>query len=221
MAISGDVAPGTGGATFSVGCHGGLIFDEPMVNEKGDVAFHACFTGGFGVFLKRDNKPLSLIARTGDFVRGVGILSADEADFDGPKINDKGTVLFVVRNITAGTTTAAVFQKKIGKPLKAILKQGDPAPGTNGGVFDDFDDMDQNNLDDAAIIAQYTEDGGATFKAGVFLIQNNGIVVRIIRDGNTLPGTNGGKLDGSLCVPGRCPMEAIDGPWLNVRRNSA
>lgn len=228
IAVERGKAPGTG-ERF-------IAFDEPMVNESGDVAFNASFGGnGFGVFFKgHDEKKgndegISLVAKTGEFVNFVGRLSLNGDDFDGPKINDNGTVLFVVRNITNGRTTAAVFQKKfnddllkLDNDLKVILKQGDPAPGTNNGVFVEFDDMDQNNHDDVAIIATYTEDGGMTLKAGVFLItahdgdrnvdtRDDLDVEPILLHGDFLPGTGGAIFNGTN-------RESIDGPWLNDKR---
>src|ERR1700682_2981852 len=44
VALQGEVAPGTGGASFT-------SFDEPMINSTGRVAFAANYTGGGGVFL--------------------------------------------------------------------------------------------------------------------------------------------------------------------------
>ncbi len=214
----GDEAPGTGGGVFMGGsCQSwnSVTFDEPMVNNGGDVAFHACFTGGsepagFGAFLKRNGAPVELIARTDEFISGVGTLGSDAESFDGPKINNKGTVVFVNRDIS-GPARAAVLQKKIGSPLAAILKEGDPVPGLSGFSFWSFDDMDQNNKDDVAIIATYTNNGGATLHSGVFLIQNDGKVVLILLDGAALPGIGGGNFNGTH-------LYDVDGPWLNDSR---
>ena len=215
IAVNGDTAPGTGDGTFGRRCNEGETFDEPMVNNSGDVVFHGCFENGsvpdgFGVFLKRNGQLLELIARTDEFISGVGTLGPDADSFDGPKINNKGTVLFVVREIS-GPAAAAVLQKKIGSPLAAILKEGDPVPGLSGFSFWSFDDMDQNNKDDVAVIATYTDDGGATLHAGVFLIQNDGKVVPILLDGAALPSIGGGNANTKR-------LDDIDGPWLNDSR---
>lgn len=206
IAVQGERAPHTHGEHF-------IEFDEPQVDGQGNVAFHASFEGdGFGVFLKQNKERLELIAKTGERISGVGTLSLNAGDFDGPKINNKGTVLFVVRNITNGNTTAAVFQKRIDHHLKAILKEGDRVPGTENGVFVTFDDMDQNNHSDVAIIATYTEDGGATFKAGVFLIEHHdGRVKAVLLNGDSLPHTGGAIFTGTN-------GDSIDGPWLNDER---
>jgi len=208
VAIEGDVAPGTGGVTFD-------FFDEPMVNVRGDIVFNAEYGGfsGRGVFLKLGllipfpfrGLGLIPIAVTGRVVPGVGTLS-DEVD--GPIFNNNSTVGFVYRNISGGPSSAAVFQKKLLGFLTVIAKQGDPAPGTSG-VFDTFDDMSENDLDDLAFIATYTEDGGTTFKTGVFLKINGGPIIPIVLNGDSLPG------GGTQCGTHR---EAIDGPWVDNGR---
>ncbi|MGH8560097.1 MAG: DUF7453 family protein [Methylococcales bacterium] len=207
VALEGDVAPGTGGLKF-------VSFDEPMVNNTGNITFNADYVNsyemfaGTGVFLKKGATPLSAIAVTGQVVPGLGTLGSD---VDGPVFNNNSTVGFVYRDISDGVSSAAVFQKKLSGPLTVIAKEGDPAPGT-AGVFDSFDDMSENNLDDLAFIATYTEDAGNSYKTGVFLKLNNGPIVPIVLNGDSLPG--GGTQCGTY-------LEAIDGPWLDDLRGVA
>ena len=54
-----------------------------------------------------------------------------------------------------------------------------------------------NNNDDFAFIAVYTDDGGSTWKTGVFLKPSSGAMVQIVLNGDTLPDTGGGTLCGS------------------------
>ena len=48
------------------------------------------------------------------------------------------------------------------------------------GLFDDFDYIAQNNNDDLAFLARYSEDGGTTFKTGVFLKPSGSPLVQIV-----------------------------------------
>jgi hypothetical protein len=204
VALEGQTAPGTGGATFT-------DFDEPFVNTAGDETFNACYTGGSGdgcgTFLRRGGV-LSPIVVSGQTVPGgVGAVTFTYVgDIDGPTFNNKSTVGLVVRNGNNGNT-GAVLQKKLNGSLTVIAKNGDTAPGTSG-VFADFDDMAQNNNDDFAFIATYTEDSGATFKTGVFLKPSSGAMVPIVLNGDTLPSTGGGTQCGTYTGD-------IDGPWMN------
>lgn len=200
VAVQGDVAPGTGGLTFT-------HFDEPMINANDDVAFGASYSTlfGFGFFLRHEKvlSPVILLGQT----TAEGTIGP--FGFDGPALNSEGTVAVVANNITGGTTTAAVYRKKLGGPLVAIAKQGDAAPGVVGGTFVFFDDLAINNAGDIAFNATYTTDAGITTKTGVFLKQRGDPLVAILRNGDSLPGTGGtfcGTFNGDV---------ALDGPWLN------
>jgi len=134
-------------------------------------------------------------------------------DFDGPAINDAGTVFFVNRGST-GAFTAGAYMMPAGGTLASIMRQGDPAPGTTGGVFVSFDDMSANpKKADFAVIGSYTEDGGTTFKIGIWLrkvLNKKGKfqVQSVVLSGDTLPGTGGGVIEATGDLGG------LDGPWL-------
>ena len=204
IARGGDTAPNaTGGATFTV-------FDEPMVNSRGDVVFEATLSNGDdSIYLMPNGGSLTKIAEEGDTVDGA-VLSGD---FDGPAINDAGTVFFVNRGST-GAFTAAAYMMPAGGTLASIMRQGDPAPGTTGGVFVSFDDMSANpKKADFAVIGSYTEDGGSTFKIGIWLrkvLNKKGKfqVVSVVLSGDALPGTGGGVIAATGDLGG------LDGPWL-------
>jgi hypothetical protein len=101
-----------------------------------------------------------------------------------------------------------------GGTLASIMRQGDPAPGTTGGVFVSFDDMSANpKKADFAVIGSYTEDGGSTFKIGIWLrkvLNKKGKfqVVSVVLSGDALPGTGGGVISATGDLGG------LDGPWL-------
>lgn len=195
VALEGETAPGTGGGLFTE-------FDEPFVNGRGQVVFAASYTGG-GVFLS-DGSTTSAVVVSGQSIAGLGTVTlANAGDVDGPALNNLGTVLFGTR----GSNTPAIVQKTLSGSLTVLAKHGDSATGTSG-TFGVFDDMSQNNNDDVAFIATYTEDGGTTFKTGVFFKPSGGTIVPIVLNGATLPGTGGGTQCGTM------PFD-IDGPWLN------
>ena len=172
-----------------------------------------------GVFLSRGGM-LTPAALSGQ-VTEIGTLGLS---FDGPAFNNNSTVAFSNRGITDGTATAAVLLKKLDQPLTVIAKTGDPAPVPGGGVFAEvgipFDDLVLNNNDDVAFIAVYTDDGGATFKMGVFLKPDGQPMVPIVLNGDTLPGTGGGvecatTFGDDPIAPPNPDLGSIDGPWMN------
>ena len=174
-----------------------------------------------GVFLSRGGT-LSTLALSGQTIAGVGTLSTN---FDGPALNNRSTVAFVNKFIT-GSSSAAVFLKKVGSPLTVIAKPGDPAPVPGGAVFATvglpFDDLVLNNNDDLAFIGVYTQDSGATFKMGVFLKPDGQPMVSVALFGDALPGTGGGTLCATTfgndpIAPGIGPS-SIDGPYMNDSR---
>jgi hypothetical protein len=104
-----------------------------------------------------------------------------------------------------------------GGTLASIFRQGDPAPGTTGGVFVSFDDMSANpKKGDFAVLGSYTDDGGTTFKVGIWLrkvLNKKGKfqVVSVVLSGDALPGTGGGVI-GTTTNP--TDLGDLDGPWL-------
>ena len=205
VAVQGDPGPADPQLSF-------IDFDEPMVNGRGDVAFGGTLSNfNSGIYFKSADGPLEKIAQGGDQVfGGSGTLTSG---FDGPALNNSskgaGTVIFATNSIAGSGPTAALFQKKPGSPLTALVKQGDPVPGKHG-VFDFFDDMAINNRGDVAFNAGYIENTIPKF--GVFLRTATGKLVAILLDGAKLPiaGCPKCKYDGTQ------PYGA-EGPWVNDR----
>ncbi len=210
IARGGDAAPSSNGATFRV-------FDEPMVNANGDVVFGADLSdGGNGIYFMANGGSLTKIARDGDTVGALTLSS----DFDGPAINDDGTVFFANFDMV-GAVEHALFAKPSGGSLAAIVKQGDPAPGTSG-TFELMEDMAVNpTKGDIAFIASYTEDSGSTFNEGVWLRQlinkkkGTTSLVNVVKSGDVLPGDGGGVVAADV---GDIFSGCIDGPWLGDNR---
>jgi hypothetical protein len=205
VAAQGDPAPGTTGLTYAAGPCGNTEFgfDEPQTNESGNVVFLSCLSDGTqGLFFTPRNQPTTLVVVSGSTLSGLGTLSAP---IEGPRMNEDSTIIFADDGIFGGNTTAALFLKKKSGPLKVIAKQGDPAPGTNGGVFSEFDDMSINDDGDVAFIATYIV--AAVTKTGVFFYDTDGSIRSIIHSDNSLP--KGDK----ICSVG--DRGTFDGPWVN------
>ena len=140
VALEGDTAPGTGGATFAA-CQGqgAATYDEPMTNAAGDTLYWSCTTGnGFGLFLKLFNGPTTPVMLSGQVIPGIGTLpnsSADVASEDGPGLNNRETSVFVIDGHITGTAApeSVLFQKKRNKDVEPLLKTGDSTPC--GGTF--------------------------------------------------------------------------------------
>ena len=221
VAKQGQVAPGTGGGTFT-------RFDEPFVNSVGDTTFGACYEGGLGdvgagdgcgVFFMRGGV-LSYVALTGQAVPAPGS-GTFSFEFDGPILNNKGTVAFVARQITDSSTApipaTALLQKTVAGSLTVLALRGDAVPGvvpTN--YFLGFDEVSQNNLDDVAVIANFSAAvppaGGPGTGAGVFLKPSGSAIAKIVAEGDALPA--GSTACPSGLVTGGFRGD-IDGPWLN------
>lgn len=215
IAAEGDVAPGSGGALFGFGngCGGAGVFDEPQVNETGDGAFIGCLNNGKAGIFTSIGGVLANVVHTDDST-AAGTLGDSGSDFDGPAFSTNGTLVFAANQMDCNPQCSVIFEKKKSGSLAAIVKDGDPAPGTSGGVFVDFDDLSINSSDEVAFIAEYTENNFTTIKAGLFLRSDGGIITKVLANGDTLPVPSGAGLflafDSSPDVGG-----CIDGPWLS------
>jgi hypothetical protein len=213
VALVGETAPGTGGGVFtatdSTGENGP---DEPYVNSTGDVAFGASFSGpggaGAGVFLHHAGA-LSAVAVSGQTVPGLGTLVAPwNLNWDGPGLNNSGTVVLAVFGVTGSAATSAILQKNLSGPLTVLVKQGDPVPGT-AAVFDIFQDPGENDNGDVAFTASYIDFG--VRKSGVFLKPSGGAITAVLLNGDALPGTGGG----TYCGAGPGGRDDLGSPLLN------
>jgi hypothetical protein len=175
-----------------------------MVNSSGQVAFIGSTIGAStrGVYLWTGT--LAKVAREGDFVPGLGKLGTD---YDGPVINKAATVAFVNRDITPAPLTqtiAAVLQKTRFGGLAVVSRSGDAVPGVANAKFTSFDDLALNDNGWIAFIGFYKIGTELITHVGLFLKKPGQPLAVIVKDGDPLPGTSGGKLMGS-----------VDGPWIN------
>ena len=146
IALTGDAAPGAGGAGYD------LLF-PPSINASGDVTFTAFLQSGLGdpvsfinnnaLFGPVAGSPLGLIAREDSPVLGV----ADGAEFSafGPSsINMFGDVAFMAflrtgTGAPVGASNNVVISGPTsgsGSALGVIARTGDPASGVAGAEYD-------------------------------------------------------------------------------------
>lgn len=278
VAIEGEEAPGTGGKTFDTsrilvpasdqnGTFPGYGFDDPSVNDRGNVAFFATYgntgmsmaetnglyPGGAGIFFWNREKDLLVpVALSGGQTMNGEVIWAteDPKGYVGiePEINKRDQIVFLATleapNGTPGLTADSVIDEYArGHALlqatptdekcerfyvDVIAKYGDSLP-YGAGTFLAFDGHAQNKSGDVAFIAKYfTQNDLPTIELvpaypehGVFLFNAYKKEIRtVVREGDYLPGTHGGKLcggqNGQMLVPSREPP--LEGPWINDER---
>ena len=155
VALQGQLAPGTGGATYSV-------LDRLAIDGSGDVAFSASYGGSTlsnGIFMDSSGTD-SLVSRQGDFIPNLG------GSFYGPmtcsslgeqatlgsdvELNDSGLVAF--RASASGGPTG-LFSDDAGTDAM-LVRQGFPAPtGGMGGSFGCFQTGTHLSLNESEDVA--------------------------------------------------------------------
>lgn len=151
VALTGDTAPGTGGAEYK-------FFETPSINVVGDIAFAAELRSGpTGTSVTSDNEKalfgptagagsaLGLIVR-----EGTPVPNGDGAEFTSlgsPTLNATGDLTFQAALRTGSTgpevtgrNARALFGPTAGpgSSLALLARQGDPAPEAGGATFDFF-----------------------------------------------------------------------------------
>ncbi len=184
VALPGDTAPGTGGATYS------SFLGSPSINDSGDVAFAAILTGGTvagGVFVDSGGTATA-VALVGDTAPGTGggIYSAIDDTGGFLTINNSGDVRFRAF-VTGGSTPVGLFVDSDG-PDRAVALQGDVAPGTGGGTYLDLVACSMNASGDVPFFAFVS---GSTAERGIF-VDSGGTDTAVALPGDVAPGTGGG-----------------------------
>jgi hypothetical protein len=195
VAVLGQAAPG--GGTFNDGGPSSA-FDEPITNPSGHVLVEAQTKSGTtyneGIYFW--DGTLHKVVRQGDVLPGIGTVSAN---FDAPSLNEPDTVALVNYGMTSGTTTFdAVIHKSKGGSWTFAAKTGQTVPGCTGGPFTffSFDDISQNDSNDVAIIAEYT-DALNKHHAGVFVKYSLQPLTAVVCDGDSL-GTGEGTISATF-----------------------
>lgn len=181
VAVEGDTAPDSGGATYAT-------FSMPSINAAGDVAFVATLSGGSatsGVFLHATGTPAVAVALQGDAAPGTG--GATFSDFGFPIVNANGIVTFLA-NTTGGAATGGVFVFD-GAQVVPLIVEGDPAPAV-GGTFSgvtSFVPLSDSGI--GAIAAIVT--GGSAAAAIFRWEESTGALAPIVLAGDTAPDAGG------------------------------
>ena len=137
VAMDGDTAPGTGGATFDAQYVSGTCappgFGAPVINDAGEVAFFAPLSNGdVGLFLE-DAAGLGAVALSGDPAPGSNGAVFQFGETPGIALGDDGHVAFVA-DLLGGFGGAGLFRSRVGAP-RMLVRDDDVAPGSEGGAF--------------------------------------------------------------------------------------
>jgi hypothetical protein len=184
VALIGDVAPGTGGGTFtSVG--------DPALNAEGDLAFSAGVLGGTGggggALFFHSGGLLSVIATTQQMAPGT---SGFYAAF-GPNVsmNDSGEVAFHGNVSGAGNVSSGIFVEG-GLSSRAVFLRAESTPAALPGTYSSFSDPAINDAGDVVALAAISPAVGPFTTAVV--VESGGTDEIVARIGDSAPGTGAG-----------------------------
>jgi hypothetical protein len=197
IARYGDPAPGL---------PSGVFFRTLGYDPKLDAAAHVAFRGevaGPGItdannegFWSDVGGSLALIARTGDHAPGT----LDSVNFGtlgdtAPLFNSSGKIAFVAGLIGSGidrTNGAGIWSDEQGT-LRPVVRLGDSAPGGNGKVFGNFDDLMLNAAGQVAFRGFLTDPGqiydccsGVVTTKGLWAEDKLGNLHLIVREGGQI-----------------------------------
>lgn len=183
VARRGGPAPGTAGASFT-------FLGLPSLNAGGETAFFGVLSGGdvsgpnnFGIFTSS-----ALVARSGDTAPGTGGATFAGFGLD-TSLNAAGTAVFNAA-LSGGDTTPQTGGGLF-TAAGALVRLGDPAPGTAGASFTGLFGPSLNDSGQVAFLGNLT--GGDTTEA-----TNRGVFTPselIARRGGAAPGTAGALFD--------------------------
>ena len=179
LALEGDIAPGTGGGTYT-------FFEDLSINESGAVAFSAFLSGGSagrGLFVESAT------------ASGVIVLEGDPAPAPavgnfavpyGPQIADNGDVVFT-STLTSNPGAGVLFRAS-GGTIQVVALPGDPAPGSGGGTFSSLPAWPAaNSAGQIAFVAGIANGNRLT---GIYFY-SGGVVSPILFRGDPAPGLSG------------------------------
>jgi hypothetical protein len=181
IALGGEAAPGTGGASYVNG------FQDVAVNAAGRVAFLAELSGGtasWGAFL-HDAGTTAPVALGGDTAPDTG---GGSYFLPGGfvTLNALDEVTFVAA-VLGGSVSTGLF-RAAGGTHQSVVLPGDPAPGTGVGSFSAFSSASEGNGGHAAFAANVA---GGSATSGLF--QNaGGTTTALVLAGDTAPDSGGG-----------------------------
>ena len=187
IARTGQAAPDGNGTLATISA-------SPALNESGQVAFNAEFTGtsggssdAAGIF-RGDGGALTTIARDGQAVPG-GFLFGTTSGTTAPSLNDAGESAFVAGFREAdpfAETTVGIFRSD-GGPLTTITLSGEPPPDGNGLLFS-LNTPFLNNEGQAAFLSTLIGTSGGTGDNSVVVRGDGGLLTIVVHEGDIIPG---------------------------------
>lgn len=200
LLVEGDPAPGLAGAVFSEFADLSL-----STNGSGDLLFRALITAGpvstRGLFLRSPGGTLAVVALEDDAAPDGGTYSFNTSGVESD-LTDAGEITFEA-TLLGGSAGSAIIRDVSGTQ-SAIASEGDVAPGTGGGTFDDFSlvltDRGGPAINASGVIA-FRGDilGGSTTRA---LFKDDGGSLSFVTGvGQVAPGTSGGTYSGLNFAP--------------------
>jgi hypothetical protein len=193
--ISRVVVSGTTGAKLDLPFSN---FGDPVVNDKGDVAFKARLGPGldkYGVFFQT-SAGLIPIVLTGDLAPATAGKFTHVGQY-GVVLNNSGKIAFQA-SYDGLQSGAGIFEYSNGQ-VRPIAVTGQPAPGGAGALYDQFFDLSMNESGQVAFAASLSKGSGAT---GIFIADAKGVRT-VALQGQQARYTQGGTL-------GR-----LSQPWIN------
>lgn len=187
IALTGDIAPGTGGSTYS-------RFDGPAINNSGDVVFRGHLDGtstDFGFWTGQAGN-LALVARTGDEAPDSGGRTFKLLFFN-RNINELGEVIFSASDTLGGLDIQSAVWAGAAGALTEVVRHGDPAPGAAGRTFRIVTNPRLNDIGDAAFRG-LLETGSSAIDEGIWR-ESNGVLELVARKGDVAPQAGGGTFD--------------------------
>lgn len=130
VALEGEVAPGTGGATFE-----SFGTDPPSIDGVGDVYFEANLSpvAGFDAHFVGDGATITALVLPGDTVPGAGAPTIDSLRSD-PEVARNGDVAFIA-NLEGNVADEGVYLDRAGGARLEVAREDGIAPDTGGGTF--------------------------------------------------------------------------------------
>ena len=194
-AIGSAVPSVTGGNFTSLG--------NPIINNAGDIAFRATFSGNgvssgnnTGIFRYSSNGTGALIVRT-----GVATGNQTFQSLSAPLLNNAKDIAFTGALATGGNVTSSnangVWTISSNGTLTKIFRSGDSAPGVVGSTFASFSQLAfpaNGGIIFAATLATGSGGVSTTNNQGLWAASTDGANPKlVVRTGNSLPVGGAGK----------------------------
>jgi hypothetical protein len=190
---------GTGEPASGTGWVFGTMMDMPTLNELGQVAFWSNMWDPLGetrmgLFLSDRRGPAAPLVLNGDPAPGGGTFDMPEPMCGLNNLGQVAANLYISNSLSC----RGFFRFGGGLPPISLARQGDLAPGTDGGRFMDlYTNPGQPErpplFNDAGQTAFYANVDGGTTPGGIFRSDGRTVAAMAV-EGQAAPGTGGGVL---------------------------